>query len=179
MPRNLIDYFLKLSGIGFGYSLSKARVFAEHVRGFLSSEEIMSAVMEAENDQMERGEPGRIQLFIPCNSDEFPPEHFQEDLIEPIKYKLAKGENSVKGIYGRRNDAYLGHIIDNSQGFKADGRPHLAFLIYDPNAKAIVDYIGRDGRSIMNPTERIRYLSTLEEELNDSVAWVERPLADN
>lgn len=163
---------LRISEIPSTYNLSNAKLFASRVINLLTPGELDNAIREASDEQMEKGLDGRIQVFIPCNTDSFSPRAFQEMLVEPEKYPLRNDlEPSERQAYGRKNDAFNGFAL------KAQ-RPHKAFLVYDSAVALIVDLIGREGNSLMNRGVRTEYLSSLERVLGYSVEWRESQLAE-
>ena len=152
-------------------SLENARDVALSVRSVFPHSALDDAVREAMEAQME---PGRIHVFIPCNTNReppgFPPSHFQEMLYDPTSHKSAQGEPKDKArIFGKADEAF-------TATHATSGEPYPGFLVYDSAAAVIVDMIGRDGKSILNPMFRQSYLEVLENELGYSVARQEQPL---
>ena len=152
------------------YSLMNARDFASLVRALFLPDTLDQAIREAMDEQVERGEEGRVHVFIPSGPS-LTPFALDDLLRNPRAYPLEQGEaSSGSAIYGRRNAAFLGTTVS--------GRNHPGFLVYDSAAAVVVDLINRDGKSMLNPMLRQEYLSTLERELRYSVAWQERTLSE-
>ncbi|MEK6855988.1 MAG: hypothetical protein AABX66_02395 [Nanoarchaeota archaeon] len=154
------------------YSLENARELASLVRVLFFSGTLEEAVREAEDWQIEKMVEGRVRVFIPANTDSLTPAKFEELLRAPTKYDLVSGR-VIDGpaIYGRPDVAFLGKTKD-------DPRPHPGFLVYDTNAAVIVDYIGRDGKTLINRMAREQYCTTLREKLGFDVSWNESSLAE-
>ncbi len=152
------------------YTIENARELASYVKILFSVSTLDQAIRDAMDEQVEHGEEGRVQVFIPSGSS-FTSTGFDDLLRNPKSHPLEKGEESSgPAIYGKRNDAYLGTT--------KSGRYHPGFLVFDSGTALIVDFIGRDGKSKLNPMLRQDYNSMLERELEYSVAWQERALSD-
>ncbi len=150
------------------YSLENAREFASLVRGLFTPESLEAAIRDAMDEQVEQGEEGRVQVFIPTGPT-LTPTVFDNLLHDPRSYSLAQGEAPAgAAIYGRGNAAFFGTTVR--------GRHHPAFLVYDSGTAIIVDFIDREGKSKINPLIRQEYLYMLEKGLGYSVARAERPL---
>ena len=150
------------------YNPENARELASCVKILFSASTLDQAIRDAMDEQAELCEEGRVQVFIPSGPS-FTVSGFDDLLRNPKSHPLYKGEESSgPAIYGKRNDAYLGTT--------KSGRHHLGFLVFDSGIALIVDFIGRDGKSKLNPMLRQDYTSMLERELGYSVAWQERAL---
>ena len=161
-----------LPAITLEYGIENATALASKVTEMFDRESIDKAVREAVDEQVELEETGRIQIFIPCNTESLKPHIFEELLFDVSSHQLKNGELPAESsIYGRRNAAFLGTT--------ESGRPHNGFLVYDSAVALIVDLINREGKSLMNKFARKEYLSSLEKSLGYSVAWQERKLSEN
>ena len=167
---NAMQRILAVSGIGSElYTLENAKEFASLIMLSYSSDELEHAVRDALDEQVEYEEAGRLQVFVPFGDVNV--RHIEDCLSEPHKYKFKRGEeNEGLAIYGRRIDAFNGKT--------KSGKEHSFFFVYDTNAAVMTDFIGKDGKSLMNPSVRNVYLSSLEKSLGYSVAWQEKPLCD-
>jgi len=166
---NIMQDFLIKSGISTElYTLENAKEFASLIIGLYDTEELDSAVKDAIDEQMNRQETGRLQVFIGCDYT-INPRHVEDCLVKPHEHIFKRGSrNEQKEIYGKRDEAYNGR--------NKSGEPHSAFFVYDTNAAVMADFIGKNGESLLSRAVRNTYLSALESSLRYSVAREEAPL---
>ncbi len=148
------------------YNKENVRAVAKSLVGVFRKESFDTAVLEASRIQEEREDLGRLCLYFAANLEKFPPNRFEQMLydLEPNFFRQSR-PNRDKPIYPSWEEALAGATAGENQ------EPYQAFFVYDVSGEAIVDYVGRDGKSLMNILTRTRYHAALESWFGESLEW--------
>ena len=153
-------------------TFASVKEFSAEVRSLFKTSTLDTAIHIASDEQMESFDLGRVQVFIPT-TERVTPSIFHELLVDPQSYLLRLGDDpcAIFPIYGTKRDAFLGSV-------KMAQRPHPGFFVYDASSGIIVDFINRDGKSMMNPALRSEFIGMLEREMGYDISWREQALVE-
>ena len=136
------------------FDARKAKDAAAKIVAHFSAQSLEEALREAFDASTITREPPRI--FIPSRSK---PDLLVKFLQEPEKYKTFIGESvEGRGVYGNWDTAVSNRTVQDN--------PHKQFFVYDHAHGILVDYINREGASILPAEICESYLK-----------WMERGLA--
>ena len=159
-------YFMQALNITERYDIDKVLMAARNLTGIFKKSGLDEAVLEASSAQEINEIPGRVHVYFSADLDNCSPAQFEDMLLYPERISFRPGSpNEARSIYPTWEQALAGTIAGSNP------RLHPAFFVYDSNAALVVDYVDRNGRSLLNSFKRSQYHADLASHFGDSLEW--------